>query len=387
MGSKKRRSFTNKYGDPSLTGGEESPARPSAGGRRSEDYIPDENDWVSRAYVPPSNDDGCCCINPFCCLTNSSGMDEEEGNNKSSSKCNGCGPCTSYTSKSVAAVMMIGLIVLAALGIGLMVFGAMEQVKPVVKLCATCNGITVASLVAGGIAILLLFIGVIALYRMNRILSVIFSVLMLLICAMFLAVFIAVLVFRYDRDASVMSGFEDMWTDAVRHDPSLACTVQSDLSCSGFRSGCCYTNHTALNSSSEMAQYCFVTLVNGTTVSADGDVLTWPQNECPRDCVVHSTQTLTCGASLRDHVQTYLVPVTVVLGILSLLVAVLSYIVPRIVFSKPAEVKKVRVMEDEIVIGGDEGTISSHSLQRTNRRRARSPNGEERSGLLVLTDN
>lgn len=199
MGSKKRRSFTNKYGDPSLTGGEESPARPSAGGRRSEDYIPDENDWVSRAYVPPSNDNGCCCTNLFCCLTNSSGVDEEEGNhNKSSSKCNGCGPCTSYTSKSVAAVMMIGLIVLAALGIGLMVFGAMEQVKPVVKLCATCNGITVASLVAGGIAILLLFIGVIALYRMNRILSVIFSVLMLLICAMFLAVFIAVLVFRYD---------------------------------------------------------------------------------------------------------------------------------------------------------------------------------------------
>ena len=188
MGSKKRRSFTNKYGDPSLTGEEGNHSPTTA--RRSEDYMPDENDWVSRAYIPTSSSDRGCFT---CCCASSD--DSESGQ----SSC--CGPCTSYTSKAVAVVMMICLVILAGLGIGLMVFGAMEQVKPVVRLCSTCNGITIASLVAwhryrtathwcaGALS-----------NEPNSECSV--SVLMLLICAMFHRLWRVGI--RYDRDASVI---------------------------------------------------------------------------------------------------------------------------------------------------------------------------------------
>lgn len=237
--------------------------------------------------------------------------------------------------RSCLSVFVLAIsIFITFLGAGLVVLGVLQQHHDVLPLCPGCRSLSTGLFIAGGIVVVIGVVGILAAATRRKAFAVPFAFLIALLGVAFMALGVGAVVYS----AAVGSiNLQSVWESSVAIDPSLICTLQHQLQCSGFSQGCCRATGTAnRNATSSMSDarvadprhhyqsllvgdvinnntYCYYVYPNGTTVNANNTVVTWPVRDCAPACVVeNAAYVTTCSDALQAQIKKYLIPIAAV---------------------------------------------------------------------------
>lgn len=220
-----------------------------------------------------------------------------------------CGSCT----------VMVFSIILFLIGLGIIVFGAVEKKQKLLPLCPNCDDVITGMYIAGGAVMFVSLFGIAAARLRHKCMAVPFTFFIVILGLGFIAVGVAAIIFK----SGVKSfNLEPLWHDAVRDDPDFICSIQTNLKCSGF-DHCCYTNSSGSSLVNQSAAYAVLlrdddssptTPVLGGNASAfcyitssNGTIPETAVRQCVTSCS-SNTFTKTCDAALRDELEQHMVP-------------------------------------------------------------------------------
>ncbi|CUG92187.1 tetraspannin-like protein, putative [Bodo saltans] len=229
------------------------------------------------------------------------------------------------------SVMVFSLLIAFA-GVGIIILGYLEKAKHLLPLCPNCDDVVLGLYIAGGIVLAIGVLGITAAVARIRCLAIPYTILIVLVGLVFLAGGVVCVLIRTDTGTLDLS---TLWTKSVESAPTFICEVEGNLQCSGFSSGCCKTNYTALDPYIPFANlsYCFLTLPNGTFTKVDASYtpVTWPSSDCVMGCS-NNNFTNQCDEAIRQEIKDHIIPIAASLlpfGILSVIMGVFSLCMTR----------------------------------------------------------
>jgi hypothetical protein len=215
--------------------------------------------------------------------------------------------------------------VITMLGAGLVVLGIVQKERDVLPLCPGCRNLSTGLYISGSIVAAIGLIGILAAVTRRKVFAVPFTFLIAMLGIMFIVIGGGAVVYNASIDSIDL---QSLWETTVQNDPSLICSIQNQLQCSGFRQGCCRGTSIA-NRNSTISVYdapqlhfqsllndaanntwCYFYLANGTTVDQNNTDISWPAKDCAPACIVeNAAYTTTCNDALRHQIKKYLLPI------------------------------------------------------------------------------
>ena len=169
--------------------------------------------------------------------TNAHEMSEVNGGQTWYTDAGGSGDAKYRNTCARGLVMVISAVLLLA-GIGVCIFGRVEQDKKVLPLCPECKHFVTALYIFGGCLMVFALLGIGAAVTRFKPLAFLYTLLLVLLAVALIAAGFAVVIFETGLKETEV---EKLWNDAVADEEQFVCQLQEKLKCSGFTK-CCQTD-------------------------------------------------------------------------------------------------------------------------------------------------